>query len=108
MHVETERKLPPKELICFLKWKEDIDIYIHSGTLKIAPQEESIGLKRNLIHGLMKMRDSLDLKIKTIKQIQGVHWLKCSAKSIAHWTTTCCNTCHYMVRHGVDETSYVV
>ena len=46
---------------------------MHSGTLKIAPQEESIGMKLNLIYVLIKMRDSLDLKIKAIKQIQGVH-----------------------------------
>ena len=35
----------------------------HSGTLKIAPQEEGNGLKRNIIHALIKMRDWLNLKI---------------------------------------------
>ena len=71
---------------------------IHSGTLKIAPQEESIGLKLNLIHVLIKMRGSLDLKIKTIKQIEGAHRFKYSAKSIARWNRL---LLQYMSQHGL-------
>ncbi|GFT62601.1 hypothetical protein TNCV_3095671 [Trichonephila clavipes] len=44
------------------------------------------------------MRDSLDLKNKTIKRIQGVQRHKYWATSIARWTTSSCNTC----RHTLD------
>ncbi|GBN67839.1 hypothetical protein AVEN_156778-1 [Araneus ventricosus] len=50
------------------------------------------------------MRDSLDPKIKTIKQIQCVQLDKYSATSIARRTTSCCNTCRNTVRHCVDWT----
>ncbi|GFY24855.1 15-hydroxyprostaglandin dehydrogenase [Trichonephila clavipes] len=45
------------------------------------------------------MRDSLDLKNKTIKRIQGVQRNKYWATSIAHWTTSSCNTCRHTVRN---------
>ncbi|GFV58356.1 uncharacterized protein TNCV_40591 [Trichonephila clavipes] len=38
------------------------------------------------------MRDSLDLRNKTIKRIQGVQRQKYWATSIASWTTSSCNT----------------
>ena len=54
------------------------------------------------------MRDTLELKIKTIKHIQGMESLKYRANSTAHFTAscTCCNTCRNTIQHGVDETPY--
>ncbi|GFW04925.1 hypothetical protein TNCV_4881601 [Trichonephila clavipes] len=49
------------------------------------------------------MRDSLDLKNKTIKRIQGVQRHKYWATSIARWTTSSYNTCRHTVRHAVHK-----